>query len=295
MAPSNLEIQNEATPPDGVANVLQKYMNQFATHRGRNLILYYSGFLFGFEDSNIQEADMEGFMSAIYRMPKQDGLDLFLHTPGGSVPATEGIGSYLRSVFGTNISVFIPHMAMSCGTLLAMCAREILMGKHSCLGPIDPALGGYRTDAIVEEFAQAKKDIAENPNLALLWQPIISKYPMTLLGECQKATELARQVSKDWLESGMLCDAEDKASRIDHVLRVFAQHDTSKTHDRHISAQAAQKAGLTVKMIEEDATLQDLTLSLHHAATLFMRKKRFARIITNTSLIGVFCPAPQAR
>lgn len=295
MAPSNFEIQQEATPPDGPSRVLLKYMAAFSKYRKRNLILYYSGFLFGFPDSNIQEADMEGFMSAIYKMPKECGLDLFLHTPGGSVPATEGIGTYLRSVFGTNISVFVPHMAMSCGTLLAMCAQTIYMGKHSCLGPIDPALGGYRTDAIVEEFNQARKDIAENPNLALLWQPIISKYPMTLLGECKKATELARQVSQDWLCSGMLEGATDAQNRLDSILRLFAQHEISKTHDRHISAQAAQDAGLSVKLIEEDNTLQDLTLSLHHATTLLLREKRLSRLITNTSLSGLFSSVPNPR
>lgn len=287
--PSTVEIQQEAMPRGSAKDVLARYMQAFVDRTKRNLILYYSGFLFApNENVSIQEEDMEGFMAALYKMDKSRGLDLFLHTPGGSVSATEGIGNYLKSVFNNNINCYVPHMAMSCGTLLAMACRTIYMGKHSCLGPIDPAIGMYRTDAVVEEFNTAKTDIAQDPNLSLLWQPILSKYPITLLGECKKATELAKIVSEKWLTDNMLAQAPDARLRLNRILSLFASHQNTKAHDRHISASECLKIGLEVKMIEEDPDLQDAVLSVHHAATLFMKQNNLVSMVTNPRCTGLF-------
>lgn len=287
--PSTVEIQQEAMPRGSAKDVLARYMQAFVDRTKRNLILYYSGFLFApNENVSIQEEDMEGFMAALYKMDKSSGLDLFLHTPGGSVSATEGIGNYLKSVFNNNINCYVPHMAMSCGTLLAMACRTIYMGKHSCLGPIDPAIGMYRTDAVVEEFNTAKTDIAQDPNLSLLWQPILSKYPITLLGECKKATELAKIVSEKWLTDNMLAQAPDARLRLNRILSLFASHQNTKAHDRHISASECLKIGLEVKMIEEDPDLQDAVLSVHHAATLFMKQNNLVSMVTNPRCTGLF-------
>ncbi len=47
------------------------------------------------------------------------------------------------------------------------------MSKQSNLGPIDPQIGGLASQAILQEFEDAEKDINSNPNNALLWQTII--------------------------------------------------------------------------------------------------------------------------
>ena len=283
--PSTVEIQKEA---DGARKTFAKYMAAFSKRTGRNIIVYYSGFLFANGKTSIDENDMNGFMAAIYRMDKSKGLDLFLHTPGGSVAATEGIGDYLHSVFGGNIDCYIPHMAMSCGTLLAMSCRKIFMGKHSCLGPIDPAIGPYRTDAVVEELDKAKSEIADNPNLALFWQPIISKYAPTFYGECEKATQLATAVAEKWLKRGMLSGAKDVDDRLSRIADLFASHKSSKAHDRHIPAKDAADSGLSIGLIETDGKLQDAVMSVHHAAILFMKSANMTKIITNKSFIGQF-------
>ena len=67
----------------------------------------------------------------------KNGLDLLMHSPGGSPDAAEAVVNYLRSKF-TDIRVIIPQAAMSAATMLACAANRIVMGKHSSLGPIDP-------------------------------------------------------------------------------------------------------------------------------------------------------------
>lgn len=289
--PSTIEIQEEGRPQGGPLAVLYKYMKVFEELTGRNIIVYYSGFLTADKNTSIQDEDMNGFMAAIYGMDKTKGLDLFLHTPGGLVSATEGIGNYLRSVFKGDINCYVPHMAMSCGTLLAMACRKIFMGRHSCLGPIDPALGQYRADAVIEEFENARKDIEKNPNLSLLWQPILSKYPMTFLGECEKAGQLAEIVSRKWLAEGMLKDDGAADKKIGEIVSVFASHRNSKMHDRHIPEEEAEKVGLKAELIESDPALQDAVMSVHHAAMNYMRQERYARIISNIKGLGLFVKA----
>lgn len=85
---------------------------------------------------------MNAFMTNVYRLDRSKGLDLILHTPGGDLAATESIVNYLQSAFDGNVRAIIPQISMSAGTLIAMSCREILMGRESSLGPIDPQLGG---------------------------------------------------------------------------------------------------------------------------------------------------------
>ena len=129
--------------------VRRNYLALLHQRTGRNVIVYYSGWLqkghlesAGFRGFGIDDSDKNGFMATIHKLDRAKGLDLILHTPGGEVAATESIVDYLRSMFGTDIRAIIPQLAMSAGTMIACSCREIVMGKQSSLGPIDPQFGG---------------------------------------------------------------------------------------------------------------------------------------------------------
>lgn len=94
------------------------------------------------------------------------GLDLILHTPGGDLAATESIVDYLNQMFGKDIRAIIPQISMSAGTMMALSCSEIMMGKQSNLGPIDPQMGGVACQAVLDEFQKAKDDIRSNPQAA---------------------------------------------------------------------------------------------------------------------------------
>lgn len=47
------------------------------------------------------------------------------------------------------MTVFVPHYAMSGGTLIALAADEIVMHPHAVLGPVDPQLGEFPAASIV--------------------------------------------------------------------------------------------------------------------------------------------------
>src|SRR5438309_904831 len=84
--------------------------------------------------------DSEDVLRAIQMTDADVPLDLVLHTPGGLVLAALQIAKAVREHKG-KVTVFVPHYAMSGGTLIALAADEIVMCEHSVLGPIDPQLG----------------------------------------------------------------------------------------------------------------------------------------------------------
>src|SRR5207302_1230860 len=84
--------------------------------------------------------DSEDVLRAIQMTDDDVPLDLILHTPGGLVLAALQIAKAIRD-HKSKVTVFVPHYAMSGGTLIALAADEIVMCKHSVLGPIDPQLG----------------------------------------------------------------------------------------------------------------------------------------------------------
>ena len=84
--------------------------------------------------------DSEDVLRAIQMTDEDVPLDLVLHTPGGLVLAALQIAKAVRE-HKSKVTVFVPHYAMSGGTLIALAADEIVMCKHSVLGPIDPQLG----------------------------------------------------------------------------------------------------------------------------------------------------------
>src|SRR5437667_4969896 len=102
--------------------------------------------------------DSEEVIRAIHLTDAKMPLDLVLHTPGGLVLAATQIA---RAIFKHKgkVTVFVPHYAMSGGTLLALAADEIVMCEHAVLGPVDPQLGEYPAASILK--AAHQKPIAE--------------------------------------------------------------------------------------------------------------------------------------
>lgn len=260
--------------------VRRKYLLELSLYTERNVIAYYSGFLQkpNSIDGAINDKDVSGFMLNINKLDKQKGLDIILHTPGGAIAATEALVSYLKSVFGKDIRILVPQIAMSAGTMIAFSGKEIIMGKHSSLGPIDPQIGNMPAEAVIGEFCRAKEDILKDPKAAGYWQFILSKYHPTFLTSCEQAIELSKILAKEWLLSNMCLDDEACANTI---LELFSSHSETKMHARHIGKDKCKQAGLKIIDIEDDQKLQDLLLTVHHAFMHTFSASSAIKIIEN--------------
>jgi ClpP class serine protease len=288
------EIQDEEiqSPLD---TIRKKYIKQLYRLTERNIICYYSGFLTCVDspDVAINDRDLNGFMTMIHGMDKTKGLDLLIHSPGGEVSATEVIGNYLKKVFGNDIRVFIPQIAMSGGTMLSCIAKEIYMGKHSSIGPIDPQYMGTPAYGVIQEFTKAKSEIIENPASIPFWQPIIAKYPPTFIGQCYKAVELSEDVVINWLKSGSMFEGDSeqiKEQKIQKIIEHLNNNEYTKIHSRHIGIDKAKELGLNIIALEDDEALQDAILSVHHCYMHTFQNTQAVKIIENqegTSFIMV--------
>lgn len=263
--------------------VRKKYLANLHQLTKRNVIAYYSGWLqkkgnlpFGIDDS-----DKIGFMTTIHGLDRTKGLDLILHTPGGDMAATESIVDYLHQMFQMDIRAIVPQLSMSGGTMIACACKSIIMGKHSNLGPIDPQIGGLPAHGIIEEFENAHRETKADPTKIEIWRPILSKYPPTIIGECQKAIKWAEAMVSLWLADGMLKDVPDKSQKIENILEELGNHSLTKSHARHLSALKCRDMGLKIEMMEDDQKLQDAILTLHHIYMITLSATYAVKMIEN--------------
>jgi hypothetical protein len=280
------EIQTQAAAGDASAldTVRRKYLAALSAKTGRTTIVYYSGWLSGLASTMtnvINDDDKLGFMQACHNVNHDAGLDLILHTPGGSVTAAESIVDYLLKIFKGDIRVIVPQLAMSAGTMIACAAREIVLGKQSNLGPIDPQVNGFPAYSVLDEFDRAVKDSARNPGAAMMWQTIIAKYHPTFLSSCEHAIALSKEIVKRWLVAGMFAGEQRPVSKANRVVRELSSQSNNRDHGRHIHAERCAEIGLKIRALEDDQELQELVLTVHHACGYTLAAARVAKLIEN--------------
>ncbi|AMM41402.1 protein containing DUF114 [Candidatus Desulfofervidus auxilii] len=168
--------------------------------------------------------DSEEVMRAIRMTDEAVPIDLVLHTPGGLVLAAEQIAYALKG-HKAKVTVFVPHYAMSGGTLIALAADEIVMDPHAVLGPVDPQLGQYPAASILKVLE--KKDINKIDDQTLIMADISHK-ALNQVKNCVK-TILSPKLS------------EEKAEQIADLLSRGQW-----THDYPITYKQAKELGLPV-------------------------------------------------
>jgi hypothetical protein len=209
--------------------------------------------------------------------------------------AADQLVQYLRAKY-KHIRAIVPQNAMSAATMIACACDSIVMGKHSAIGPIDPqvtfptASGAFTApaQAILDEFDQAKKEIAANPATIPLWATKVQAYPHGLLTMCDTTLTLARQKVGEWLSAYMFkgdAAREQKSASIAEWLGSAKEH---KTHGRPISIAQARDKGLVVESLEEDQELQERVLSVFHAIMVTFQVTGCVKMVENQNGKGVY-------
>ena len=270
--------------------VRRKYLLRLHEHSGSDVILYASGWLQKHDvhpsSVGIVDEDIQAFMEVCHGL-KSDRLDLILHSPGGSPEATEAIVSYLRQQF-SKIRVIVPQLAMSAATMIACAADEIILGKHSFLGPIDPqfvlatSLGNrlVPAQAVLDQFDRAQQECSDPAKLSA-WLPMLVQYGPDLLVQCELALEMSKELVKTWLETYMFSNKDGRAEIAEEVSTWLAEHGNFKSHSRHIPRNEIEDHDLKVMRMEKDSTFQDLALSVFHATTHTFAGTSTSKIVEN--------------
>lgn len=276
--PSLLTIQKKDETP----TIIKEYIKKLNEKTGRNAIVYYSGWLSSPRNlsDGIVDMDKNGFMEMCNGLNFDKGLDLILHTPGGDIAATESIIDYLNNIFDGDIRAIVPQIAMSGGTMISCSCKEILMGKQSSLGPVDPQLNGFPAQGVTSEFEKIMKDVDKHPSRIAVWAPIISKIDPSFLDSCYKSIEWANEILETALKNNMFKDNPDD-ERIGNIVKTLGSSKYTKHHSRHLSARKCKDLGLNISFMEEDDVEQDLILSIHHACMTMFNKSYAFKIFAN--------------
>lgn len=182
--------------------------------------------------------DAEAVIHAIDMTDPEIPIDLILHTPGGLALASFQIARAINARPG-KVTVFIPHYAMSGGTLIALAADEIVMSKHAVLGPVDPQLGEYPAASILRVLRD--KPASEIDDRTLI-----------LADQAEKALSDLKSSVTEILAEHYPADA------VDRLAELLTQG--TWTHDHPITVSRAQELGLNVKTEMIPEVMELLTL-----------------------------------
>jgi len=182
--------------------------------------------------------DSEDVLRAIQMTDEDVPLDLVLHTPGGLVLAALQIAKAVRE-HEAKVTVFVPHYAMSGGTLIALAADEIVMCKHSVLGPIDPQLGQSPAASLIK--VTEEKPVGR-----------IDDQTLVLADVGRKAIAQVKQAASELLERRLPAEQA----------RALAEKLTAGTwtHDYPIWASTAKSLGLSISTDMPDDVFQLMKL-----------------------------------
>jgi ClpP class serine protease len=166
--------------------------------------------------------DSEQVLRALELTDPNVPVDLVLHTPGGLVLASLQIARAVRNYKG-KVTVFVPHYAMSGGTLIALAADQIVMSPHATLGPVDPQIGHYPAASLLKVVAQ--KPVAKVHDETLLLADVAEK------AIAQLRTSITELLTRTL--------PQDKAEELAGVLATGTW-----THDYPITVEEARRLGL---------------------------------------------------
>lgn len=182
--------------------------------------------------------DSEEVLRAIRLTDDEIPLDIILHTPGGLVLAATQIARAIRDR-KSRVTVFVPHYAMSGGTLIALAADEIVMSPHAALGPIDPQIDKFAAASLIKVLEQ--KPIEK-----------IDDATIVLADVGRKAIAQVSQAARHLLERRM---ATEQARKLAETLATGTW-----THDYPIAPEEARTLGLAVSTEMPATVLELMTL-----------------------------------
>ena len=236
--------------------------------------------------TQINDQDLSGFMSCVNGL-KGEKLDLIIHSQGGLPNATVQIVQYLRDKY-KYIRAIIPQNAMSAACMLACACDEIIMGRQSAIGPIDPQMSITRQNgtistvpahSILSDFRKAKEEMTANPQSASVWLPKLMEIPIGFLDFCDKTIEMSKTRVAEWLDTYMFKNDSDKKGRA--IADWLGNFDEHMTHGRPINYKLAREKGLKINLLEDDSELQDKVLSVYHATQVTFELSSCIKMIEN--------------
>lgn len=184
----------------------------------------------GMESSSVDTVTAEDILTALQSTPKGKPLDIILHTPGGYSYQAHQIALAVKAHQGRK-TVFVPHFAMSGGTIISLAADEIVLAPNAVIGPIDAQFPVFHLRRMVP--SKAVIDLVNSKPRSRIHDELVE------LGiECKRSQS---QDHKSAMELMHGTYSQSTAERVAHTL-----NDGTLTHGYPVTYSEAKRLGLNV-------------------------------------------------
>ncbi len=239
-----------------------EFIRKIQEDRGSNVLVYFTGDRQGFPSQIAEDAVLYLYSHLLglqENIPKMGKIDLFLYTRGGNVSVPWRIVSMIHE-FCEEFSVLIPYKAYSAGTMIALGADKIVMGKKAELSPIDPTLVrtiiGETTappsEISVEDvssyisFMRERANITDQSALAQVISQLANHIKPLTLGSVHRQHSHIRLVARKLLTSRKEKIEEDRIGTIIETLT-----EKMYSHGHAIGRKEAVELGLPIDRPDE--------------------------------------------
>ena len=253
-----------------LTNERKKQLARIASLRKRGVLVYASDVNSDVPNS-IDYSDELPFSDQLSNITTEN-IDIILQTPGGLAEVVEDLVRFIREKH-KNVGVIVPGMAKSAGTIFAMAADEILMGKVSSLGPIDAQIisNGKRfsADAFLDGLKKICKKASEDKALELAYIPMLQNLSPGEIQHCENAQSFSKTLVTKWLKdykfknwlihrsSNMPVTEEDREKRAEKIASELCNHGRWLTHGRSLGIDELRGLKLEITDYSLDPKLND--------------------------------------
>lgn len=240
--------------------------------RGNRDVLVMASDLTKNVNNSIEYSDILPFQDQLSNL-KGTEIDIILETPGGFAEVVEDLVRLVRDKY-EKVAVIIPGYSKSAGTIFAMAADEILMGKFSSLGPIDAQIASngkrFSADAFLDGLEKIKNEVIASGRLNPAMIPILQNISPGEIQHCENAQNFSKTLVKQWLasykfkywekhaSSGNPVTVEEKEKRAEEIATKLCKHADWLTHGRSIKIDDFKMMKLLITDYSLDSELEDL-------------------------------------
>ena len=134
---------------------------------------------------------------------------------------------------------------------------------------------------VIAEVDEAIQEIKKEPLKQVVYQQIFAKYPPAFILDCERSIAGSREMVAEWLEANMFVNHGSPRAVADATIGNFMNYRGTTAHAHHFLIDKCREMGVNVSAIEDDQSLQEDVLSVHHAFMASFAQTNAIKIIEN--------------
>lgn len=266
------EYINKRLSGNDLEKELLKLIASYNKETGHSLLVYSSAISKPIPNVAINMDDYY-VIADLLRGLKDDTLDVYLETPGGSGEAAEAIVNFLRTKY-KQVNFVVSGEAKSAGTIIVLSGNEISMTKTGSLGPIDaqmPIGRGMVSAHDYMEWVRNKQTEASTKGLLNAFDAtMIAQITPGELNGVNNALEYAHDLVVKWLPKykfknwkktetrGMTVTAQMRLDRAKEIAMALTDHSRWRSHGRSLGIPELNSIKLKINSIDDDSKIGDI-------------------------------------